>query len=96
LGCSIYDFILEPDSTKKDIITDVQKIVYQWCCDDNGKNILYKKSGEERYPDFKLYKMIARTVHKHTPANQLSLPYFKQYEISKKDIPKTNVLIVII
>ena len=37
--------------------------------DDNGKNILYKKNGEERYPNFKLYKMIARIVHNHTPEN---------------------------
>jgi DNA repair exonuclease SbcCD ATPase subunit len=32
---------------------------------------LYKNNGEERYPDFKLYKMIARCVHKHTPHAQL-------------------------
>ena len=45
------------------------------------KNILYKKNGEERYPDFKLYKMIARTVHNHTPEAQLTNgSYIFQYE----------------
>jgi hypothetical protein len=43
--------------------------------DDKGKNILYTSDGEERYPNFKLYKMIARTVHNHTPENQLEYPF---------------------
>ena len=47
------------------------------------KNILYKRNGEERYPNFKLYKMIARTVHKHTPQEQLVFPFFSQF-LSKK------------
>jgi hypothetical protein len=58
--------------------------VVGWCTDDNGKNILYKKSGEERYPNFKLYKMIARTVHAHTPEAQLSDPFFNQFKIDEK------------
>ena len=40
---------------------------------------MYKKNGEERYPDFKLYKMIARTVHNHVPELQLKKPIFAQY-----------------
>jgi hypothetical protein len=74
--------------------------VYEWCTDDNGKNILYKRSGEERYPNFKLYKMIARIVHKHTPENQLNLPIFASYlqngkekkKIKSKQKSKTVVL----
>jgi hypothetical protein len=45
---------------------------------------LYKKNGDERYPNFKLYKMIARTVHEHTPHEQLKYPIFQQYEITDK------------
>lgn len=81
LGTSIFDFVLDID----DMITDedmspFQKTIARWCTDDYGKNILYKKNGEERYPNFKLYKMIARTVHNHIPEKQLELPAFKQYE----------------
>jgi hypothetical protein len=79
LGCSIYDFIIDDDENK-DEYDELQKTIYRWCCDDNGKNILYKKNGEERYPNFKLYKMIARTVHHHTPEEQLNFPLFSQYE----------------
>jgi len=77
LGCSIYDFIIDDESGKLD---DLQQTVKRWCMDDNNKNVLYKKTGEERYPQFKLYKMIARTVNRHTPQAQLEFEYFNQYE----------------
>ena len=79
LGCSIYDFIIDDEATISDF-DDFQKIIYEWCCDDNGKNILYKKNGDERYPNFKLYKMIARIVHHHTPEKQLERDVFKKYQ----------------
>ena len=82
LGCSIYDFIIDEDENPEDF-NDLQKIVSLWCKDDYNKNILYKRNGEERYPDFKLYKMIARTVHNHLPENQLKLSFFSQFEIPK-------------
>jgi len=78
LGCSIYDFIIENDSDT-DLFDDLQNTIYRWCLDDSGRNVLYKRNGEERYPNFKLYKMIARTVHKHTPENQLEFDIFKQF-----------------
>jgi hypothetical protein len=89
LGCSLYDFVFENED--EEVIyanklnwTKIQKIVYEWCTDDNGKNILYKRSGEERYPNFKLYKMIARIVHKHTPENQVNKSIFASYLQSSK------------
>jgi len=80
LACSIYDYIIddmEDANSFKSIILDM-------CKDDNGINLLYKSNGVERYPDFKLYKMIARFVHNHTPQKQLERPEFKQYEFSGK------------
>jgi hypothetical protein len=64
------------------------QIMLNWCNDDKGRNILYKKNGDERYPEFKLYKMIARTVHNHLPATVLNNSYFDQYIIPKKDVNK--------
>ena len=78
LGCSIYDFIIDTDENL-DSFDELQKTIYRWCLDDSGKNILYKRSGEERYPNFKLYKMIARTVHNHNPEAQLEFDYFNQF-----------------
>jgi len=87
LGTSIFDFLMD-ENTPVSKMDELQKTIRRWCLDDNGKNVLYKKTGEERYPGFKLYKMIARTVHKHTPENQFEFPYFSQFEmnIEKDDI----------
>jgi len=76
LGCSIYDFFSDQDKDDefKDIITT-------WCLDDQDRNVLYKKNGNERYPGFKLYKMIARTVHRHTPEQQLEQLCFKKFRL---------------
>jgi hypothetical protein len=41
--------------------------------------MLYKKNGNDRYPDFKLYKMISRCVHNHTPQAQLERPEFNNF-----------------
>ena len=81
LGCSIYDFII-PDDEDYSKYDELQKTIHRWCLDDRGKNVLYKKNGEERYPNFKLYKMAARTVHEHSPQAQLKYSYFKQFKSS--------------
>ena len=90
LGCSLFDYFdcdLESLTSTEDL-DDVQEVIVDWCKDDKDKNILYKKNGEERYPEFKLYKMIARNVHNHKPINQLEREQFSQFKISKKKIKK--------
>lgn len=90
LGCSIYDFIFDSPCEKTSQLTTLQKTILRWCTDDNGKNMLYKKSYDQRYPGFKLYKMIARYVHHHTPEAQLSFPEFTKFVIAKKNLGKYN------
>lgn len=81
LGCSLYDFLFDEDDDTSDVSSRhvAYQTVLRWCMDDMGKNILYKKNGDDRYPNFKLYKMIARIVHKHTPDNELTMPLLKQF-----------------
>ena len=90
LGCSIYDFIIDDEEEAE--MNELQKTIYRWCLDDSNLSILYKKNGNERYPNFKLYKMIARTVHNHTPQKQLEFPFFNQYEIDSQI--DTNIEII--
>jgi hypothetical protein len=78
LGCSLFDFVIDDDDDQSSY-DDLQQLIHEWCLDDNKKNILYKKNGDERYPNFKLYKMIARTVHNQTPQDQLDRPIFNRY-----------------
>jgi hypothetical protein len=82
LACSIFDYLVDDleEIQKLDEINDpVKKLIVEWCLDDKGINLLYKNNGDERYPDFKLYKMIARHVHNHIPQAQLERPEFKQF-----------------
>lgn len=88
LGCSIYDFIIDEYDSHNSKMRPIHKLILDWCVDDQDKNILYKNNDEERYPDFKLYKMIARKVHKHTPHNVIENRIFSKYIIPKRDIKK--------
>ena len=99
LACSIFDYVIEDFDMIKNLtspqneMSSLIKIIIDWCLDDNGINVLYKNNGVERYPDFKLYKMIARYVHNHTPVAQLDRPEFSKFIISNKNIPKSENII---
>ena len=95
LACSIFDYVVDDFEIIKNIndCEPIVKLIVDWCIDDNGINVLYKNNGVERYPDFKLYKMIARCVHKHTPHSQLQRSEFSKFMISPKNIPKGESII---
>jgi hypothetical protein len=90
LGCSLFDYFIDDLDDIKKLKSPIKKIIIEWVFDDNNKNILYKNNGSERYPDFKLYKMIARAVHKHTPQEVLKKSLFDNYKIAKKKINNTH------
>ncbi len=52
--------------------------------------MLYKNNGEERYPDFKLYKMIARSVHNHNPEDVIKHSLFEKYITTSKKLKKVK------
>ena len=89
LACSIFDYLVDDLDEVKVLekCDPIKRLVTEWCLDDKGINLLYKNNGVDRYPDFKLYKMIARCVHRHTPQAQLERTEFKAFEYIKKDIP---------
>jgi hypothetical protein len=95
LACSIFDYIIDDIDNIKNLneCEPIVKLIVEWCIDDNGINVLYKNNGLERYPDFKLYKMIARCVHKHTPVAQLDRPEFSKFSIQKKNLPKGELIV---
>jgi len=71
LACSILEGLQSSD--------EIYKVVEEWSKDDKGESVLLTPDGLERYPDFELYRMIARTVHQHTPDAQLERPLFKAF-----------------
>ena len=92
LSCSLFDYFVEDISDLKKIKSPIKKLIISWVYDDNNKNILYKSNGQERYPDFKLYKMIARIVNKHIPKDIIKNEIFKEYIISKKKINSGTIV----
>ena len=95
LACSIFDYIIDDIDDVKNLseCEPIVKLIVEWCIDDNGVNVLYKNNGVERYPDFKLYKMIARCVHNHTPVAQLERPEFSKFVCQKNNLPKGESII---
>lgn len=87
LACSMLDTL--PESPEFD---PLNKLVEEWCLDDKKRNVVYKQNGDERYPCFKLYKMIARTVHAHTADAQLRRPMFQQFIVKKKSMKDKTVM----
>ena len=88
LACSLFDYFI-PNVTSGARLSNSDPIIaliVQWVKDDKGRNVLYKSSGVERYPNFKLYKMIARTVHNHVPSAQLSNPLFSKYVVPANEV----------
>ena len=96
LACSMFDYFIEDINDVKDLskCDHLVRLIVEWCTDDNGINILYKNTGVERYPNFKLYKMIARLVHNHTPEAQLERDEFKKYLILNKKINMKNIELI--
>ena len=94
LACSIFDYLVDDINDVKNLkkCTPLVRLIVEWCLDDKGLNLLYKNNGTERYPDFKLYKMISRCVHNHTPQAQLERKEFKQFLTTKKDVSLNELI----
>lgn len=93
LGCALYDTVIDNVEEGCDE-TSIYNIVASWCLDDQGRNLLYKSNGEERYPGFKLYKMIARHARVNTtPEAVLRNPFFEKYNVSRKSFNKRTQVI---
>ena len=94
LACSIFDYVVDDVNDVKNLkkCTPLVRLIVEWCLDDKGVNLLYKNNGTERYPDFKLYKMIARCVHNHTPQSQLEREEFNKFVSSKKDVSLNELI----
>ena len=88
LACALFDYFVDDFDDQENIKDPIAKLIIQWCKDDKGRNILYKTKGGERNPDFKLYKMIARTVHEYTPQTQIYHPLFQKYVVGRKQITR--------
>ena len=61
-------------------------VLWKWMLDDAGKNVLVEPSGDERFPDFDLYKHIAAHVHDAVPSRQFSEPAFDRFQVNASEV----------
>ena len=92
LACGLYDYFDaegeysdDPDDSPQ---SGAAAMIARWCQDDSGRNMLYKRTGEERYPGFKLYRMIARKVTGHVPGDVLEDSWFSNFRLHPKKAKK--------
>jgi serine/threonine protein kinase len=69
-------------------VSGIYNMMWQWLTDDDGKNVLRSPDGEERYPDFDLYRALATDVHKAIPKQQIERSVFAGYKVAEppKDV----------
>jgi hypothetical protein len=92
LGCSLFDYFLPSVPESSDQCSPLETLIAKWCCDAQGKNVLYKSNGEERYPGFKLYKMIARRVVGLEPIKVLEQePVFASFLCARKKLGRLHI-----
>jgi hypothetical protein len=92
LACSLYDYI-EDEVDEEREKTSYIKLIDSWVKNDKGKSMLNKSNGKERYPGFKLYKMIARVVHNHIPEKYFDDDTFSLFVVGKSKIKKSRKII---
>jgi len=95
LACSLFDYFYDDIEEVEEVDErddPISVLISEWCKDDKGRNMLYKTNGEERYPEFKLYKMISRTVHKHVPSKVINHWLFKKLMVNKKKVKKAKYM----
>ena len=91
LGCSLFDYFFDHVAeSRRDNLNEIESFILFLCLDDHDKNILYKSSNRDRFPEFKLYKMIARIVHNKVPSILVNHTLFKDFKDNKH---KTNNII---
>jgi hypothetical protein len=55
-------------------------LLWSWMTNDMGKCIYEDEEGEELYPGFDLYQVIAREIHSAVPKDQISKQVFDQFK----------------
>jgi len=58
-------------------VSPLYNLLWIWLTDSEGKNILRNPDDTERFPDFDLYKHIARYANNCIPRTQAQIPYFE-------------------
>ena len=65
----------------KETMSELYNLLWSFMIDDKGRNVFMNPDESERFPDFDLYKHIAKSVHVAVPSAQIGKPLFTGYRI---------------
>ena len=68
----------------RETVSHLYNSLWSWMIDDDENNILMDHNGEERFPDFDLYKHIAAKVHTAIPSEQVNKLPFSRFKTIEK------------
>jgi hypothetical protein len=78
----------EPGHVQSETVSPLWNLLWLWLTDREGRNVLRRPDGRERYPNFDLYCAISRDVQNAVPSQQLTLPLFdSRFRCRRRDIP---------
>ncbi len=69
----------EPGLEVTETTSDLFNCMWSWMVTDFGENVLINGEGEEKYPNFDLYKVIAEECHQARPCDQVDKKPFSQF-----------------
>ena len=62
-------------------------LLWRWLTDDEGMSIMRNPDDSERFPDFDLYKHIARHAKSAVPREEALSELFAGYSVKRETIP---------
>ena len=69
----------EPGRTMWETTSPLFNMLWNWLLTDKGENVLWDADDEDRYPDFRLYEVIARSCNNAVPSEQFSKAPFAAF-----------------
>ncbi len=78
----------EPGRTMWETISPLFNLLWNWLLTDKGENVLWDADDEDRYPDFRLYEVIARSCHNAVPSEQFSKEPFASFKVGEAALPE--------
>ena len=63
--------------------SDLFNTMWTWMVTDSRENVLIDADGNEKYPSFDLYKVIAEECHMARPRDQVEKKPFSEFKIKR-------------
>lgn len=78
----------EPGRTMWETTSPLFNMLWNWLLTDKGENVLWDADDEDRYPDFRLYEVIARSCFNAVPSEQFTKAPFAAFKCAPAAVPE--------